>query len=387
MGPIRWAIRRARTPIGGIGAPGTRGRFGHTGCAVALRRGAVDPGEEPGAGPLDVDRLAHELGPHLTGELRGHADPVLVLGQVVVGVERRERPSGQEEVLVGGVHQAPAQRVDEPLLPRGHDVDDPLRLRPGVRSHLGLGGVVAHPERHDAHRRRAGEPVEHAEQGVVEHVTVVDAGAHHHLPVHLDAGVEQRREPPEAGGAAPVAQQPGPQLGIGGVDAHVQRAQLLGDDALEIGLGEAGERGEVAVEERQPVVVVLQRQALPHARGQLVDEAERAVVVARAHAVEHRAGEVEPQGHAGVLLDQHQLLEPAAADLELDARLVGLDLVPDDVAHHLAVEREQLVTGEEPGGSRRRAGRDRHHTGGRHRSSLREGVRYPTSRITGSHGR
>ena len=61
--------------------------------------------------------------------------------------------------------------------------------------------------------------------------------------------------------------------------------------------------------------------------------------------------EVEPERRARGLLDQHELLEPAAADLELDARLVGLDLVPDDVAHHLAVEREQLVTGEEPGGS------------------------------------
>ncbi len=83
-------------------------------------------------------------------------------------------------------------------------------------------------------------------------------------------------------------------------------------------------------------------------------------------------GEIEPQGRARGLVDRHELLEPAPADLELDARLVGLDLVSDDVAHHLAVEREQLVTGEEPGGSCRRAGRDRHHTGGRHPCSLRE---------------
>ena len=89
------------------------------------------------------------------------------------------------------------------------------------------------------------------------------------------------------------------------------------------------------------------------------------------HAVEHRALEVEPERRAGVLLDHHELLEAAAADLELDARLVGLDLVADDVAHRLAVEREQLVAGEEPGGVGRRAGRDRHHTGGRHGSTVR----------------
>ena len=46
-------------------------------------------------------------------------------------------------------------------------------------------------------------------------------------------------------------------------------------------------RGEVPVQERQAVVVVLQVQAAAHALGQLVDEAELAVVVARADPVEH----------------------------------------------------------------------------------------------------
>ena len=90
-------------------------------------------------------------------------------------------------------------------------------------------------------------------------------GAHDDLAVDLDAGVEQRAEPAQARGAAPVAQQPGPHLGVGGVDAHVERAQPLGHDALEVGLGEAGERREVPVEERQAVVVVLQVEAAPHA--------------------------------------------------------------------------------------------------------------------------
>ena len=213
--------------------------------------------------PWTSTGVAGELGPHLALELRGHADAVLVLGQVVVGVERRERPSGEQVVLVGRVDQPPAERGDEPLLPRVDDVDDPLAPRPRVCGRIS-GSVVwsLTPSGTTPTVASAREAVEHAEQRVVEHVAVVDARAHHDLAVHLDAGVEQRREPAQAGGAAPVAQQPGPQLGIGGVDAHVQRAELLGDDALEVGLGEAGERGEVAVEERQPVVVVLQRQAL-----------------------------------------------------------------------------------------------------------------------------
>ena len=179
------------------------------------------------------------------------------------------------------------------------------------------------------------------------------------------------RQPAQARRAAAVAQQARPEVGVGGVDAHVERAELLGQDPLEIGLGEAGERGEVAVEEGEAVVVVLQVQALPHALRQLVDEAERAVVVARAHAVEHRALELEAERRARVLLDHHELLEATAQHFELDARLVGLDLVADDVAHGLTIEREQLVAGEKPGGVGRRAGRDRHHSGGRHRLTKR----------------
>ena len=85
--------------------------------------------------------------------------------------------------------------------------------------------------------------------------------------------------------------------------------------------------------------------------GQLVDEAERAVVVARAHLVEHRAVELEAERRAGGLVDRDEVLEAAAADLELDDGLVGLELVADDVAHRLAVQAEDLVAGED---SRRR---------------------------------
>ncbi len=136
------------------------------------------------------------------------------------------------------------------------------------------------------HSDELGVLVEHTDQGVRQHLAVVDVGAHHHLAVHGDAVVEQRPQPAQARSASAVAQHPRPHLGVGGVDADVERAQALADHPLEVGLGEAGERGEVAVEEAQPVVVVLLVQAGAHARRQLVDEAELAVVVAGADLVE-----------------------------------------------------------------------------------------------------
>ena len=176
----------------------------------------------------------------------------------------------------------------------------------GVGPHARLGVVAAHPERHDAQRGQLGIPVEHAGQRVLEHVAVVDARAHDDLAVHLDAVVEQGPQPAEAGGPAAVAQHLGADVGIGGVDRHVERAQPLGDDALEVGLGEPGEGGEVPVEEAQPVVVVLEVEALPQARRQLVDEAELAVVVAGAHLVEQRRLHLHAERLTGPLVDLHR---------------------------------------------------------------------------------
>ncbi len=65
---------------------------------------------------------------------------------------------------------------------------------------------------------------------------------------------------------------------------------LLGD-ALDVGVGEVGERDEVALQERQPVVVVAQVERAPQPLGELRHEAERAAVAAGADAVEDRLGE------------------------------------------------------------------------------------------------
>ena len=120
-------------------------------------------------------------------------------------------------------------------------LDHGARLGGGVGPQPRFVAVGADPERHDAQRGQLGEPVEHAGQGVVEHGAVVAARAHHHLAVDLDAVVEQGAEPPQARRPAPVAQHGGADLGVGGVDGHVQRRQALEQHPLEVELGEAGE--------------------------------------------------------------------------------------------------------------------------------------------------
>ncbi len=211
------------------------------------------------------------------------------------------------------------------------------------------------PERDHRDGGELGVLVEHTGHRPLEHVAVVDPGAQHDLAVHLDAVIQQRPEPAQAHPATRVLQHPRPNLGVGGVDADVQRRQALGDDALQVGLGEARQGGEVPVEEAQAVVVVLEVQAAAQARRQLVDEAELAVVVAGAHPVEHRAGHLGAERLAGALADEDVQLHPAAPHGQLDLGLVDGEAPLDDVARHRPVDGDDLVAGEHAGARRGRA--------------------------------
>ena len=141
--------------------------------------------------------------------------------------------------------------------------------------------------------------------------------------------------------------------------------EALGEDALRVELGEAGEGGEVAVQERQSVVVVLEVEAAPHAFGQLVDEAERAVVVTGPDAVEHGRGDLHPERLPRLLVDAHDpgQRRAGAADEDAEVTRVAESLEIDDVARLLPVNAQELVThGQTGAGCRRRRG-DRSHRG------------------------
>ena len=190
-------------------------------------------------------------------------------------------------------------------------------------SHPLLGRVPAHAEWYHAETGKVGEPLGDASERVLEPEAVVHAGAHHHLTVDLDAVVEEHPQPPQARAAPTVAQHLGALARIGGVDAHVERTESLGYDPLEVGLSEARQRREVAVEERQAVVVVLEVEAAAHPRRQLVDEAELAVVIAGLDPVEQRAVDLDAQRRTVGLVDLDLMTQSTTVDLEQQRRLVN----------------------------------------------------------------
>jgi Na+/proline symporter len=142
-------------------------------------------------------------------------------------------------------------------------------------------------------------------------------------------------------------------LGVGGMDAHVQRREPLGHDPFEICLGEPRQRREVAVQERQPVVVVFQVEAAPHPLRELVDEAELTVVVAGPYPIEDRARHLDAQRLTRPFVDLEGQIEATPPDLELDLGLIGGELPLDDVARHISVDPHDLVARSETGRHRR----------------------------------
>ena len=329
---------------------------------VALGRRSVDPGEEAGVRARRLCRAPEELG----FERAGHPDAVLVHAEALVVLRIGEGLLRHQVVLVRGEHHPPPEALQEHLLPLVDGMHHRAGLVDRVQAHRGLGVVAAEPERHHGDGLEFRVLVEHTGHGALEHVAVVHARAEHDLATNRDAVVEQRPQPPQAHPATGVLEHPVAHLVVGRVDADVQRREAFGDDTLEVGFGEAGQGREVAVQEREAVVVVLEVQAAAQPLRQLVDEAELTVVVAGADPIEHRARHLGPERLTGSFLHLDRQLQTAAQDVEGDLRVVGGEAPFDDVAGHGAVQSGHHVADLQTGVRGRRTGRDSDNSGRRH---------------------
>ncbi len=135
------------------------------------------------------------------------------------------------------------------------------------------------------------------------------------------------------------------------MDRDIERRESFGDDPLEIQFGEPRERREVAVQEREAIVVVFQVERSPHALRQLMDEAELTVVVAGLDLVEDRCVYFGPHRFAELLLHDHVEALLVANHDQRHLCVIGEDLPTDHVTRHLAVDCEDLITGLEAGPS------------------------------------
>ena len=183
--------------------------------------------------------------------------------------------------------------------------------------------------------------------GLLPDGPVVESRRHDRLGVHINAARQQAVDLAQDVALARIAHHLHPGRRVGGMDRHVDGAQPFAHDAVQLRLVTAGKRREVAVEEGETDILILQVEGLPETLGHLVHEAEHAVLLADLHLV---LGQVHADTFAPVL---HKSLEGAAIrplHEQLSLVLPGDQiLVVELIQHRLAMDLEQRVAGADPG--------------------------------------
>ena len=163
------------------------------------------------------------------------------------------------------------------------------------------------------------------------------------------------------GGDAGAPEQHVAQRRVGRVDGDVEGGEMLLDDALEGRLVEIGEGDVVAVEERQPEVVILDVEAPPHPLRQLVDEAKHALVGAGRNLPS--PGRLELDAEIGTAaLEGERQRGAVPLHRERERLLARVKAEVDRVPKPVAVDREDPIAAGETGprgrGARTDAGDD-----------------------------
>ena len=180
---------------------------------------------------------------------------------------------------------------------------------------------------------------------------IVPAGAHHDLAHDLESGLSK---PPEVFQALPapgIAQHPAAKIRIGGVNGHIQRGNVHGDDPLYIGLAQIGHGDIIAHEKGETGVIVFEIQRRTHPFGQLVNKAKDAFVGTAALLVHEIGLKIQPQRFPFGLSDGKGLFLPVLllAQGQLQATVIGIKLVIQHIADGMAVDLLQPPSSGDPG--------------------------------------
>jgi len=118
----------------------------------------------------------------------------------------------------------------------------------------------------------------------------------------------------------------------------VQRRNPLRHDSFEVKLSEPSECREISVEERKPIIVVLEIEGLTQIGRQLINKAELAMVVTGSDLVEESRVNLRTERFTSLFLDFERNLEPTPINVQAEFALIGKESIRDDVARHFAIE-------------------------------------------------
>ena len=186
--------------------------------------------------------------------------------------------------------------------------------------------------------------------GALQRRAVVASGDGHDLAFHGNAGGGEALEDIHDLPAARVADELGAQVGVGGVDGDIQRADFQIAYALQLALGEVRAGDVVSREEREARVIVLEVERFAQALRQLVDEAENAAVRAAGRAVHQVRLKVQSGVFALFFADVNG---PGIAELHRELFVVRPVFIIEHIADLVPVDKMQLISGKHPSVQRR----------------------------------
>mgnify|MGYP001576644100 CR=1 FL=1 len=214
-------------------------------------------------------------------ERSDHADAVLYLRQVLIGRQWREWQTCLDVEFIGRVHQTGADPLLEPAGKRLNGCDDPQRLAWFERSQrkqpFPMSGDPDGNHGDGKHRR---EQARNIVDRLQQMPAVIYPGRQNDLRMHSDAAGGKPLHACHDIRGVLVPHEKRSQSRFGGVDRYIQRAEPLGKDPFPVVLTKIAEGYIVPVQERGPIVVILDVQAPAAAGRHLINEAEDALVAA-----------------------------------------------------------------------------------------------------------
>ena len=273
-------------------------------------------------------------------------DPVLSLLELSVPLGGRQRLSRLEVQVVSAEAPREAALLEGPR----RKVPYPAERRAAI-VHRRLAQQVMLAEfgernGHDGDRQdRLSQTVQIAE-GAPQFNPIVYIGHEHNLRVELDPALPERAKLGDNFGGVGIPQQPAAYGRVGGVHRDVQGRQPILDDALDVPRLQVREGGEIAVSERQTVVVVADVEGCPHLLGVPVHEAKVTMIGAAADA---RGFERNPHRHTlGALDVVLDFLPSRRLHVQHEVVIGGEELPIQEVLERAAVDRKQLRSSGQP---------------------------------------
>ena len=169
--------------------------------------------------------------------------------------------------------------------------------------------------------------------GAIEVNAVVEAGAEHDLPMHLNSGIRQPLDLRHKTVVFLDAEQSSPEFRLRRMHGNVKRRQALLNNAVEFSLIDVRQRQVIPEEERQSIILIFDVKRPPDILRILMDEAEHALVLAG-----HRFDRLELESERFPFAPHESdraILRPNRGP---PPDVCGVELKIDDVEQRLAVQ-------------------------------------------------